>query len=95
MEYQITSQEVAKLIATGCEVGFQRCMELVGERPRFISQSKAYKRFTCARVRNWVADGLIKPKPNGNGKTSTIQYELLKLMELDASEKIIIRKPYI
>jgi hypothetical protein len=57
-----------------------------------IDSHEAFKR---TRVKNRVSDGLISGKPNGNGKTSTVYYEYSKLLELDASEEIKIRKPYI
>jgi hypothetical protein len=46
-------------------------------------------------VQNWVGDGLIVPRPNGNGRTSTVYYDYARLLELDASDRIVIRKAYV
>ena len=95
MDYRITDRELEKLLAAAVRIGTQKGLEELGERPKYVSQSKAYNRFTRARVRNWVADGRIRPVKNGNGKTSTVQYSLSRLMELDASGETVIRKAYI
>jgi hypothetical protein len=93
--YNLPKNELIKLISEGVSIGFQKGLEFSGKKSKYISQNQAHKLFVKSRVQNWVQDGMIKGKPNGNGKTSTIFYELSKLMELDASEKIKIRKPYI
>jgi hypothetical protein len=95
MDYVITPREMEKLLAAGFLAGFQKCLEELGQKPRYISQNKAYREFKKIRVQNWVEDGLIKPKPNGGGRTSTIQYEYSRLLELDTSDTIVIRKAYI
>lgn len=92
MLYQISRKEVEELIASGIAIGVQRALESVCERPRYISQNKAYKRFRKARVQQWVERGLVKPMPNGKGKTSTVNYELAQLLEAEACETIIIYK---
>ena len=74
-----------KMIVTAFQVGFQRAMETVGEKPQYISQSKAWKIYGRGRIERWVAAGLIQQKQAGGGKTSTIRYEVARLMELDAS----------
>ena len=94
MDFIISNIELEKIIAKSTEIGFQRGLETVGAAPRFVSQNYAYKRFLKARVKNWVENNLIKPAPNGNGKTSTVYYEYAKLLELEASNTIIIRKAY-
>jgi hypothetical protein len=95
MELYISSGEITRLLSGAVEIGVRKGLEAAGELPRLISQNKAYKRFHESRVRNWVNDGLIVPKPNGNGKTSTVYYEYARLMELDASDRIVIRKAYV
>ncbi|MDR0573031.1 MAG: hypothetical protein LBG96_03195 [Tannerella sp.] len=94
MDYQIAPEELEKILTIAVRIGAQKGLEEIGERPKYVSQNKAYKKFTKARVRNWVEDGRIKPVKNGNGKTSTVQYNFTRLMELDASDTIIIRKVY-
>jgi hypothetical protein len=95
MDLIISQKETIKLLSEAFKIGFQKASELTATSPKYISQNKAYARFTKSRVQNWIKDGLISGKPNGNGKTSTVFYEYAKLMELDASDKIVIRKPYI
>ena len=92
MEYQISKLELTNILAIATQIGFQRGLESVGEAPRFVSQNKAYNRFLKSRVQTWVRNGWIKPTTNGNGKTSTVFYEYARLMELDASDKIVIHK---
>ena len=92
MLYQITKRELEKLLAVATQVGFQRALETVGKKPRVISQNKAHIQFCKSRVQTWIKDGRIIPTTNGNGRTSTIFLDYAKLLELDASEKIIIHK---
>ena len=94
MDFIISRNETIKLLSEAFQIGFQKGCESDSPSPKYISQHKAHKKFTKSRVQNWVNDGLIAGKPNGNGKTSTVHYEYAKLMELDMSEKIVIRKPY-
>jgi hypothetical protein len=91
----ISKREAEQLLTSAFQVGFQRGLETLGERPKYISQNRAFRMFKRSRVKNWVANGLIQPLPNGCGKTSTIQFELAKLMTLDASNRIVIRKAYV
>jgi hypothetical protein len=95
MEVYMSRGEVAELLAEAVRIGVEKALEAAGVSPRYISQNKAYKRFHRSRVLNWVNDGLIAGKPNGNGKTSTVFYDYAKLLELDASDRIVIRKAYI
>jgi hypothetical protein len=94
MYYHITRDEAKELISISFQAGFQKCLENLGKGSKYITQNRAYKRFERRHVENWVNDGLLTAKPNGNGKTSTKFYELARLLELDASDKITIRKPY-
>jgi len=93
-ELRISQIEMVKLLSESVQIGYQKAMEISGKAPKYISQHKAYQMFNSGRVKGWVSAGLIVAKPNGNGKKSTINYEYAKLMELDASNRIIIRKPY-
>jgi hypothetical protein len=94
MDFVISKIETIKILSEAFQIGFRKGLETTGNTPKYISQNKAYKMFQKSRVQNWVNDGLITGKPNGNGKTSTVFYEVSKLMELDMSDKIRIRKPY-
>ena len=98
-ELRISRDEMVKLLSESFQIGFKKAMELSqNKKKRFldkdISQNRAHELFTRSRVENWVRDGLILGVKNGNGKNSTVFYEYAKLMELDASKKIVIRKPY-
>lgn len=95
MELYISKNEAQELISRAVQIGFERGLETAGVKSKYISQNKAYKMFKESRVRNWINDDLLKRKPNGNGRNSTVYYEYAKLLELDASEKIKIRKPYL
>jgi hypothetical protein len=95
LELYMTRDEISKLLSKAVAIGVEKGLEAAGSSPRLISQNKAHKLFRKSRVRNWVNDGLIAGKPNGNGRTSTVYFEYAKLMELDASDKIIIRKAYV
>ena len=92
MDYVISDNDVGKMLASAFQVGFQRAMETVGEKPMHISQNKAWKIYGRGRVEGWVEAGLIKAKPAGGGKTSTIRYEVAELMRLDSKNAIVIRK---
>ena len=81
----IDSNNTHKMIVTAFQVGFQRAMDTVGEKLMHISQNKAWKIYGRKRVEGWIADGLIPQKQEGKGKTSTIRYEVARLMELDSS----------
>lgn len=93
-ELRISHIEMIQLLSESYQIGYRKAREDLGKQPKYISQNKAYALFMRSRVQNWVLDGLINGKPNGNGKTSTIFYEYSKLMELDTSDRIVIRKPY-
>jgi hypothetical protein len=93
-ELRISQLEVEKLLSKSFRIGYQEAMAEAGERPKYISQNRAYRTYGKSRVQNWVAAGLLAVKPNGNGKTSTKQYEQTRLMTLDASNAIVIRKPW-
>jgi hypothetical protein len=95
MDLLISRNETINLLSEAFRVGYQRGRESTAASPKYVSKNKAFKLFRRSRVENWINDGLISGKPNGNGKTSTICFELAKLMELDMSETIKIRKPYI
>ncbi|MDR2816067.1 MAG: hypothetical protein LBB62_05125 [Proteiniphilum sp.] len=95
LEYYLTEKDMSGLLERAVEIGVGKGLEYAGTVSRYISQNEAYRRFRKSRVRNWVKDGMIKGKPNGNGKTSTVYYEFARLLELDASDKIVIRKAYI
>ncbi|MDR1348021.1 MAG: hypothetical protein LBJ63_06280 [Prevotellaceae bacterium] len=94
LDFYCTQSEIIDLLAKVSEVFYNKGKIDAGA-PKYITQNKAYRHFEKSRVKNWVSDGLISGKPNGKGKTSTVYYEYSKLLELDASEKIKIRKPYI
>jgi hypothetical protein len=91
----MTRDEISTLLSKAVEIGVEKGLEAAGSSPRFISQNKAHKLFHKSRVYNWVNDGLIVGKPNGNGRTSTVYYEYARLLELEASDKIVIRKAYV
>ncbi|MCL2652085.1 MAG: hypothetical protein FWD60_13820 [Candidatus Azobacteroides sp.] len=93
-ELIISRIEMIRLLSEAVLIGMQKEKESSGKKPKYVSQNTANKMFMRSRVKNWVNDGLISGKPNGNGKTSTVYFEYSKLMELDASDRIVIRKPY-
>lgn len=76
-------------------MGYEKGMLDAGKRDRNISQREAYKIFTPARVRQWVNNGDISPQTNGKGRNSKRFYDYETLLKLNASDKIVIRKPYI
>jgi len=92
--------ELVRLLTEAYKAGFKVCMEMIPDAEkcfskRYISERQAYKIFSPQQVKNWVADGDIVPKMNGNGRNSTKLYEYSRLMTLATSETIKIRKPYI
>jgi hypothetical protein len=95
MELYMSRDEMTRLLANAVEIGVKKGLEATGTSPKLISQNKAYRRFRRSRVQNWVGDGLIVPRPNGNGRTSTVYYDYARLLELDASDRIVIRKAYV
>jgi hypothetical protein len=95
LDFYCTRRELLNLLKEATKIGYVKGMEDAGKAPKYISQNRAYKAFKKPRVQAWVNDGFILGKPNGNGRTSTVYYEYAKLLELDASEEIKIRKPYI
>jgi hypothetical protein len=92
MDIYVSRNDIVKLISEAVSIGFRKGLELSGMESKYISKNKAHKIFGKVRVNQWIADGDIKPKYNGNGETSTINLEYSKLLELDASETIKIRK---
>jgi hypothetical protein len=94
LDFYCSKKEVLDLLSAVSKIGYEKGLIETGKAPKYISQNKAYRLFMKSRVRNWVNDGLISGKPNGNGRTSTVYYEYARLLELDASEVIRIRKPY-
>lgn len=94
MDLYISKNDARELISKAVQIGFERGLETAGVKSKYISQNRAYKMFRETRVKNWVNDGLIAGKPNGNGKTSTVYYEYAKLLELDTSDIVKIRKPF-
>jgi hypothetical protein len=95
MDIYYPRNEAVEIIAEGCRIGYQKGLEACGAVSKYLSQNKAYALFKCTRVRGWVRDGLIQPKYSGNGRSSTIYYEHARLLELDASDRIVIRKGYV
>ncbi len=92
MDYIIATDEVEKILSRAFEIGFQRGIEATDGRLRLISQRKAYAAFGTSRVIGWVEAGKLKRKPGGNGKNSTVYYEVAELMKLEAANTIVIRK---
>jgi predicted ABC-type ATPase len=93
-EYRLSRPETIKLISEAYQTGFHKGLESAGLKKKYVSKNQAYKLFNKSRVNNWINDGLITMKPNGNGKTSTVFLEYAKLQELDSSDRIVIRKSY-
>jgi hypothetical protein len=93
LEYYCTKREIEDLLSCASKIGYIKGLGDVGKISKYISRNRAYKVFTKARIRRWVNEGLLLPKYSGNGKTSTIYYEYLKIVELDMSDEIKIRKP--
>ena len=94
MEYYCTKKELRALLGAASKIGYIKGLTEAAVLPKYVSKKQAYTVFTSERVRQWVRDLLITPKPLGNGKTSKILYEYARLVELDAIEEIKIRKPY-
>ena len=94
-ELRISNDNLSKLLQRFEEIGYQRCREDYCIAPRYISLNKAYVRFGKTTVNNWMKEGKIEYQTEGNGKNSTKKLELSKLLLLEASKTIVIRKPYI
>jgi hypothetical protein len=94
-DFFCTKKEMLHLLSEVRKLGYLDGLQDAGKAPKSISRNNANRLFSKSRVQNWINDGLITGKPLGNGKTSTVYYDYARLMELDASEVIKIRKPYI
>ena len=94
MEYYFTKKEMRDLLSEASKIGYIKGLTDAAVIPKYLSQREAYRVFTSERVKQWVRELLITPKPLGNGKTSKKLYEYSRLVELDAIEDIKIRKPY-
>ena len=92
--YQIHRYEIVEMLNEAMNIGFRKGLERSGSVCKYMSKNKAYKYFTRERVDGWINGGMITPKYNGNGKTSTILLDVSELMILDASKNIVIRKGY-
>jgi hypothetical protein len=92
LEYYSTRKEIEELLSCASKIGYIKGLGDAGKISKYISRNRAYKVFTPARIRRWVNEGLLLPKYSGKGKTSTIYYEYLKILELDMSDEIKIRK---
>ena len=95
MLLQIVDTEVLKLIATGEQIGYQRCLEDNFISAEDISINQAKTRWGQTTVSNWIKYGKIKYRTEGNGKTSTKKLKIKDCIKLAASEIIVIHKPYI
>ena len=93
-EINVSRLDMIHLLSEAVQIGYMKASEDLGKRPKYISQNKAYNLFRKSRVENWVNEGLITGQSNGNGKTSTVYYDVSKLKILDTSDKIVIKKPY-
>lgn len=94
VDYVISAAELDRLLSRAVEIGVQRGYAAIGQTKESLSQNKAFQIYGKARVKNWVDAGLITPSKGGNGKTSTVYYSAARLMELKASNEIVIRKIY-
>ena len=94
IDYCFPKAELFNLLTKAIEIGKQLGQQELGEKSKYISAREAGRLFTVSRVRNWINDGAIKVKSNGMGRNSKKYLELSKLMALDASEIIKIRKTY-
>jgi hypothetical protein len=92
--------ELVALMTEAYETGFKACMEMIADSEkqfskRWLSERKAKEMFGSARLKNWVEDGDIVPQTTGNGRNSKKMYDYKRLLTLDATETIKIRKPLI
>lgn len=53
-----------------------------------ISQREAYRLFQEARVKRWVAQGLIQPQRNGSAANSKRYYSYAELLSINNGEKL-------
>jgi hypothetical protein len=88
----IPRRDIVALLSEAVQIGFRKGLEANADAPAYISQNKAYIRYGRVRVQNWVKDGSVRPRYNGRGRNSTINYKVTDLMTLDAAERISIYK---
>lgn len=94
-EIRLSYTDTILLISKAVQIGFEKGLSESGVKSKYLSQNRIYKKYGRYRVDRWVEAGLIQRKYNGNGKNSTIFYDAAKCEEIDLSETIVIRKPYI
>jgi hypothetical protein len=77
------------MLSEACRLGYERGMVDAGLHDGYISANRARKRFGAQMVRRWVREGLLVGHKNG-GNTSTVNYSVQRLLELEASERLIV-----
>lgn len=87
MDFYCTKKELRELLDGVSKIGYIKGLEDARKIPKYLSQNEAGILFNKTRVRGWVEDGLIAPKPLGNGKTSTKLYEYSRLIELESAHQ--------
>jgi len=93
-ELRLSYTDTIFLISKAVQIGYEKGREDSGEKSKYLSQNKVYKKYGRYRVDGWVDAGLLQRKTNGGGKSSTVLYDTSRCEELDLSETIVIRKPY-
>ena len=92
-QIQFSYEDTLELISEGVRMGYQKCELDRAEKPKYISQNKAYKKFERTRVEDWVERGLINYKTKSErGDTTAKWYEYARLEELDIANQITIYK---
>lgn len=93
--YLRTSQkETRNIFDYGKEVGFYQTLVDLGLLSMNISRNQAKKMVGGTLLKSWENDGLIEGISLGNGKTSTILYDRMKIVHLWAYHRMKIKKAY-
>ena len=95
LDFYCSKVELRNLLTETRKLGYKEGLREGKGKSKYISQNAARKELGASRLKHWMNDGIISFKTNGEGKNSRKYFEYSKLLELDSSEKIKIRKVYL
>lgn len=66
MDFQISSQQLKIIIQEAAEMGAILALTQVGKLKPYLKKSEAFRKYGRANIENWVQNGLITIRKDGN-----------------------------
>lgn len=66
MNITLTSFQLQKLLSDASELGALQALAKVGTIKPYLKKSEAFRRFGRKNVEQWISQGLITPRKDGN-----------------------------